>query len=133
MKKRELGLVFILTAMVILSSCGGKEGEKSALGAEDTGNEVTLTVGEKMQINLEANPTTGYEWEVAEVDEKVLRETGTVYKPDSDSSDMVGNGGKEILTFEAVGAGKTTLRLIYHQPWDEAPPAETFLVTVIVK
>ena len=126
MRKAKLFGIFFL-AGVLLMACGTKE---DALREEDSGRQVELAVGEKMFITLDSNPTTGYQWEVADVDASVLAQLGTEY--DADSSQLIGSGGEEIFTFEAVGLGETSLQLIYHQPWDDAPPDDDFSVTVVV-
>ncbi len=128
MKKAKLLGIFFL-AGVLLVACGAKE---DALREEDAGRQVELAVGEKMLVTLASNPTTGYQWDLAEMDESVLAQLGTEY--DSDSPQLIGSGGEETFTFEAVGVGETALQLIYHRPWEEdVPPVETFTVTVVVK
>jgi len=127
MKKiRLLGMFFL--AGVFLIACGAKE---TSLEAEDVGRQIELAVGEKMLVTLTSNPTTGYQWEVAEIDESVLAQLGTDY--DADSPQLVGSGGEETFTFEAVGTGETALQLIYHRSWEEdVPPVDAFSVTVVV-
>ena len=44
---------------------------------------------------------------------------------------LLGSSEKIILTFECVGKGNTTLRLVYHKSW-EAPIENMFQVSVIV-
>jgi len=83
----------------------------------DNGGVVELIKGQRLVVTLEANPSTGYTWTVADVDESVLRQKGDVeFKADSD---LPGAGGMLVLRFEAVGLGQTVLELIYHQPWVE--------------
>ena len=53
------------------------------------------------------------------------------FKP---SSDALGPAGKYILRFEAVAAGQTALKLIYHRPFEkDTPPAQIYDVTVTVE
>ena len=128
MRKAKLFGIFFLVG-VLLVACGAKE---EVFHEEDAGRQVELAVGEKMLVTLASNPTTGYQWDLAEMDESVLAQSGTEY--DSDSPQLIGSGGEETFTFEAVGVGETALQLIYHRPWEEdVPPVETFTVTVVVK
>lgn len=127
MKKAKLFGIFFL-AGVLLMACGAKE---DVLHEEDSGRQIELAVGEKMLVTLESNPTTGFVWEVADIDENVLSQQGTEY--DADSPELIGSGGEETFIFEAVGIGETVLLLIYHQPWEDVPPVEAFSVTVVVK
>ena len=117
----------LLTA---LSACGATNEVK--LDAGDDGSQVELKVGQTLVVSLEGNPTTGYTWETAELDEQVLQQAGeTEFKPDSDA---IGAGGVQTLRFETVISGQTTLNLVYRRPWEEGvEPAETFSVRVAVR
>ena len=124
--KKMFGLFFLVT--LLLTACGAKE---TSLEAEDAGRQIELAVGEKMLVTLASNPTTGYQWAVAEIDESVLAQLGTEY--DADSPQLTGSGGEETFTFEAVGVGETALQLIYHRAWEEdVPPVGAFSVTIVV-
>nr|HID14920.1 hypothetical protein [Anaerolineae bacterium] len=49
-------------------------------------------------------------------------------------SDLAGAPGTQTIRFEAVGTGQTTLRLVYHRPWEEdVEPEETFSIQVVVR
>ena len=117
----------LLTA---LSACGASNEVK--LDAGDAGSQVELKAGQTLVISLEGNPTTGYTWEVAELDEQVLRQIGQAeFKPESDA---IGAGGVQTLRFETVNSGQTTLKLVYRRPREEdVEPAETFSVHVVVR
>jgi inhibitor of cysteine peptidase len=83
-------------------------------------------------VKLKGNPTTGYTWETAEVDETILKPMGAAeFKPDRDA---IGAGGTLTLHFKAVGEGTTRLRLIYHRPFEKnTPPIKSFEIDVEVK
>ena len=117
----------LLTA---LNACGATNEVK--LDASDDGNQVELDAGQTLVVSLAGNPTTGYTWEAAELDEQVLRQVGeTEFKPESDA---IGAGGVQTLRFETVNTGQMTLKLVYHRPWEEdVEPAETFSVQVVVR
>jgi len=102
------------------------------LGAEDDGREIELGRGESLAITLASNPTTGYRWEVIEVEERVLPPVGeSEFRPESDG---IGAPGVEIFRFKAMDAGQTTLNLVYHRPWEEdVAPLNTFSLQVIVR
>jgi inhibitor of cysteine peptidase len=127
----------IMVVMVLLSvpACGptGETVPKDVqLTQADAGKPVQLAKGGTLEVTLAGNPTTGYTWEVGSVDAKILKQEG---EPDFKAeSDATGAGGMMTLKFTGEEAGKTDLKLVYHQPWDkEAAPAETFETTVTVK
>ena len=102
------------------------------IGPEDNGKTVEVNIGDTLHVGLPSNPSTGYTWEVAEIDEKVLGQVGEVeFEPESD---LLGAPGKQILYFKAVGMGQTPLKLIYRRPWEKGvEPAETFSIQVVVR
>lgn len=86
---------------------------------------VNVTTGEKFAFVLESNRTTGYRWEVSGRGEsEIVKFVGTEYS--EQGTGRLGAGGKEVLTFEAFGKGKTEITLRYVRPWEKnAPPAKT--------
>jgi inhibitor of cysteine peptidase len=97
----------------------------------DAGRTVDLRKGDRLSISLGGNPTTGYSWQVAGVDEQVLAPLGNPGY--TASSEALGAGGVFAFAFEAVAAGQTALRLVYRRPWEKRRrPAQTFKVDVTV-
>ncbi len=103
------------------------------VGPEDHGQTVTLQVGQTLEVRLPANPTTGYEWQVREVDDAVLQTLG---EPQfvAEDSERLGAGGVQVWRFQAQAVGTTTLDMVYVRPWEtDTPPAERFYLTVTVR
>lgn len=118
-----MGAVVILLA----GGCGGDDGVVR-IDAEAAGATVQLAADQTLELRLEANPTTGYEWVVLEPGVVALVEQR--HKPDSDAT---GSGGVTTLTFSPTGTGTADLTLGYLQPWEEdVPPIDTFTVTISV-
>jgi predicted secreted protein/Tol biopolymer transport system component len=98
--------------------------------------QVELEPGQTLVFILESNPTTGYRWEVVEIDESILEQIGeTEFEPsEKGKPPFVGAGGSEIFRFKAIGVGQMTLRLVYHRPWEEGvEPLKTISVQVSVQ
>ncbi len=127
-----VALLTLLAALIVATGCSPQQQEvKASIG--DNGREMQLKKGQTLVVTLEANPTTGYTWEVAEpLDEQVLRQAGEPeFKPESD---LAGAGGVQILRFDAVNVGQTTLKLAYHRPWEkDVEPLETYSIQVVVR
>ena len=129
-KISDIGLTLLLAALAMAAGCRPSEVK---VGADDNGREIELRKGQILVVTLEANPTTGYTWEVAEpLDEQILRPVGEVeFTPESD---LVGAPGVQVLRFEAVKAGQTALELVYHRPWEKGvEPLEAFSLQVAVR
>ncbi len=101
---------------------------------KNNGQRIEIANGYILVVTLDANPTTGYTWGVAVVDESILRQIGEVKYRAENTRHVVGGGGVQTLRFQAVDTGKTELQLEYRRPWEaEQPAAETFSLLVVVK
>lgn len=127
--KRIYTITAILVSLVLLDGCISKE---VMLGPGDNARQIELNKGQTLVITLEANPTTGYTWEAEEFDEHILRQAGeTKFQPQSSA---IGAGGVQTLSFEAVNAGKTSLKLVYHRPWEKnVELLKNFSIQIVVK
>jgi predicted secreted protein len=68
-------------------------------------------------VTLCSNPSTGYSWSDPVVDDPgILAFTGSTSEPAA--SPLPGAPGTQILGFEAIAAGSTTVNLSYDQPWE---------------
>lgn len=104
------------------------------LSAEDNGTVVELGAGQALVVTLDSNPSTGYRWEVSEVDEAVLAQIGEAEfkEASTEGEQVVGAGGTETFYF-ASAAGETTLTLVYHRTWEDVEPEQVFSVEVVVQ
>ncbi len=130
MKGRALFPALLLGVLLLAAGCGPRGQVK--IGEADNGGQVALEVGQTLVLSLESNPTTGYGWQIAELDEALLKETDHQYK--ADWPVLIGSGGKEVWRFQAQSSGSTTLRLEYRRPWEkDVEPIQTFSVQVVVR
>lgn len=138
-------IMFVLAAMstVVLLGCSSDSSDGSSTttsaaddstttsAAPDDGPVVTepgpveLEVGGRATLELSANQTTGYQWELAaEPDGAVVTVVSDTYV--AAESDAMGAGGMQRVVVEGVAAGTTTLELRYVRPWEtDAEPADT--------
>jgi len=129
-----LRLILIVLAG-LLCACGAQGSSEQStrqLTEADNGRSIELKVGDELEVTLPGNPTTGFQWEVSDVDSVILTPIGDPeFVP---ASNAVGSGGQVTLRFEAVGTGQTELKLIHHRPFEEnVAPIQTFEVSVTVK
>lgn len=128
----QKSLAFLLVGMFLLPACSPASSEVE-IGSDANGIQIELNIGQVLVISLASNPSTGYGWHVVEIDEAILRQVGeTELIQEQTDEQIVGAGGTEVLRFEVVGSGTTTLTLTYDRSWEDLPPEETFTVTVIV-
>lgn len=80
-----------------------------------SGTDVSLRPGGKLEVKLDANATTGYYWNVTEIDETSIRLLSEDYQTDPSPAGMVGVGGTMVFVFEGVAEGKSSLKLSYQR------------------
>ena len=113
---------------------GAKQYDTIVLSDKDNGGKVQMMVGQNLVISLKDNPSTGYRWETARLDETILPLLTRDYKQREAKPGMVGVGGILTLSFKAIAAGQTSVKLIYARPLSgEDDIADTFTIIVDVK
>lgn len=94
--------------------------------------EVTLRPGGEVEVLLDANPTTGYQWSLMPGwDEQVIRLTDQSYKADPVPLGVVGSGGVSRFAFEGIAPGRTEVRLAYISPGGHPVDTRTLRITVV--
>ncbi|MFF0494127.1 protease inhibitor I42 family protein [Nocardia sp. NPDC004068] len=98
------------------------------------GTRVALAVGQRLIVSLPAEPTTGFLWQIRELDRAiVVQNDDPDFRPDSRADATVGVGGSSVWTFTAAAPGTTPLSMGYQRPWEAgSDPDQTFGVTVVV-
>lgn len=138
MKRGLVVLATLLSAAMAVSAVAGC-GSGSATSADgktftvkDT--DIRAVTGDEFIIELESNVTTGYEWGISgSLNSSVVKKVRSTYVADPNAEERVGAGGVERWTFEAVGKGTATIRMVYARSWEqEAEPANTADFTVDV-
>ena len=90
-------------------------------------------MGGSVYVDLEANPTTGYEWEIqSPKDATVLELVSREYTPDKSAS-MVGSGGTERFTWRGVAPGNATVLMHYKRPKEDKAPQQEYRLDVVVE
>ena len=128
----------LLLRPFLAGTCAAFLALPSAHAAEEAAKPVATTVGADFTVELEANPTTGYQWQLHKpLDGLSLEAAGKQYQAPPQpvgKPPMVGVGGKEVWTFKALRAGETSIELKYVRPWEaDAPPVKTAVFQVVIK
>ncbi len=107
--------------------------ESLELTAEDDGDSFSVKEGGTISVALEANPSTGFMWELELEDPEAslleqLREPSFV----SDDPEAAGAGGIMTYTFRAVDPGEMVVRMVYLPP-DGSEPTDAFEIDLTVE
>lgn len=89
-----------------------------------------LKSGEKtVEINIEGNPTTGYEWEYEINADGIIKEESSQYNPKDPG--LCGSGGTYTWKFSALKEGTTEINFKYRRSWEkEAVKTKTYICVV---
>ena len=92
-----------------------------------------VQAGQSFTITLEANKTTGYEWQLAKpLDKRMVKLIGSEYLVDK--TGLIGAGGKQVWVFKALKKGKTNIYMRYVRPWEkDIPPVKEEHFLIIIK
>lgn len=126
-----LGLAAV--ALLAASGCAGTSGDAPTRGPQTVTieisydellaqqaivREVTLAVGDTLQVSLGSNPSTGYQWDsdMRISDDTVIAQTG--HEVISPSNGRPGVAGNAVWALQAVGPGTATVATSYGRPWE---------------
>jgi len=119
--KRLLATLMLVTLLV--AACG-KDDDDSVVVYRQAGQSITAGVGQRFAVELNANPTTGYSWQLTAPPGSQVRLIDEDYTPTA--AEQVGGGGVQRFTFEATATGSTSLGFGYVRPWETGvAPAQT--------
>jgi inhibitor of cysteine peptidase len=136
---KKYWLTGIMTVLAIAAIAGvactasADTGDPQIFNVAESGQQIELSPGDSLVVTLDSNPSTGYAWSISEIgDEAVIDEVSNEFV--GAETEMVGAGGQEVWTFEALDAGTSTIEMQYSRSWEtDVEPAETFIVTVVVE
>ena len=126
----------LVVGLALVPACGD-DPDPEPVGFTEPGTVFEVDVGEEITVVLESNVTTGYAWALeVPLLEDVIRLVGDEYVGPEDQlagSELVGAGGRQELTFEAVGVGTAEVSLWYVRSFDDPKePADRAVFEVIV-
>jgi predicted secreted protein len=117
--------------VILLASCGAPAPASVQVHEQDAGRTVDLRRGDRLDILLEGNPTTGYAWEQVDGDSAVIAPAGEpIFTP---ASSALGSGSTVTMPYIVCAAGRTRLQLAYRRRFETGVlPLKTFAIEVVV-
>jgi inhibitor of cysteine peptidase len=116
-----------------LSIVAVSRGRRKMLHVDQSYNarEVTLAVGQVLELALSENRTTGFRWDLKTKAEPACELVESTFSPPEGHP---GNGGTHRWQFRAVQSGSGEIELEYRRPWEkDAAPAKVFKLGVRVR
>ncbi len=100
------------------------------INESQNGQEIEWRRGEKFEIHLSENPTTGFRWAMESRGAPACALVEDRYQP---SDAAPGAGGTHRWQFQATQAGEARIELNYRRSWDrQGAAARTFTLRVRV-
>jgi predicted secreted protein len=114
---------------LLLTSCTGS----TSLSGSDNGKTITVHVGDEIDIALDSNPSTGFQWAIDKSDDNLLTLKASDYAGNG-SSNLVGSGGTQTFKFVAKSAGSINLQLKYWRSFEgDKSIIQRFAVTIQIQ
>jgi inhibitor of cysteine peptidase len=144
----SLGIVCLLAITVTFAGCtdtvhpAGPTPPRTPVGTPvpvghlvvtEEQNKATVTVkpGNVITVQLQENPTTGYQWNLTTT--PGLHITSDTYAPSDTTGKLVGSGGTRIWDLAATETGEQKINAVYMQSWMPVTGNEaSFSMTIIV-
>ena len=125
-----LSVILLITFLMSLVSCKG-----IVIDEKNNNGKIEVKNGSRFSIVLDSNPTTGYDWYMAEEDYKAnLSLIGSEYSQSRKEKGLMGAGGKRTFTFLAEKSGSTNITLEYKREFEkDVEPIDNFSVDIIIK
>jgi inhibitor of cysteine peptidase len=113
----------LLLAALLLAACG-RDSDDSVVVYQQPGESITVESGKRFAVELDANPTTGYTWQLTADPGGQVQLVGSEYT--AAGTQLPGSGGTQRFTFQATATGTTSLAFGYVRPWETGvAPAKT--------
>jgi inhibitor of cysteine peptidase len=120
---------WLSAAALLLAACSAVHDVSEPTTASAT----PVQVGDEVQITLDANPTTGYVWELTELDTNRLAQLGLFdYNTDTEQQGLYGAPVKMTARFKAIAPGTATVTLVYRRPFETNTPAHVVQRTIAI-
>jgi inhibitor of cysteine peptidase len=90
--------------------------------------DISVSESDTVRIELDARPSTGYHWQLAETNDQVIRVIG----PEQFENNIdVGVPSRQIIYLAAIDQGVASLKFLYRRPWEEpTAPTRVFQLTI---
>lgn len=83
------------------------------------GPNIAVNSGEQFTIQVQGNPSTGFDWNTTISDEQVVKSLG---RETISCGSAIGSGCSFSYKFQAAKPGQAVIRMEYRRPWESRPP-----------
>jgi len=110
-----------------------KDNETVTVTAENNGGKISIAKGKILLLKLDAQPGTGYGWQVTKNDASRLIPLGHSEFESTDPG-IPGAVQSQVFRFKAQDPGRFVIELHYRRQWEKnVPPSKTYRLEVHVQ
>jgi len=117
----KLNFILLISIVLIFTSIGCSPATVT-IKESNQNEKYCIKKGDILEIELNANPSTGYNWQITHHDNSKLKIIDETYIAKKVKRGMVGSGGKKIYIFNAIDKGNTIIELHYSRPFEKEGP-----------
>ena len=131
----SLLLILVGAGSLSISQAGGAMATTVTVTEKDNNSAVELKKGDILAVVLEFSPGTGYSWQIAKNDPKLLDPQGEpAISGGAEQKSMPGSSEQATFLFKALKNGTTVIALHHKRIWEkEKEPLKVFSITVKIK
>jgi inhibitor of cysteine peptidase len=93
------------------------EGKMTTITREDSGKEISVSVGDIIQVELSGLGSAGYGWHPEQLD-RTLLELISEETQKATGKDRIGAPVKGLWRFKAIKEGQTEIRMLHYRIWE---------------
>lgn len=94
----------------------------------------SLKKGDIVEVILNANPSTGYKWQIVKIDSLKITILNETYIAKTANRDIVGSKGEKIYLFKAISKGNTSINIIYSRRFEkDLTPGRKFNINLEIR
>jgi len=123
-------MVVVMMGVLLMTSVGGSAGAAGGPEITETyrGGPLVVKIGEKTTLNLRDPASGGYSIVTPVFDARILKLLSTKHLPPTPTPvPRMGDFGRIVYEFQAIGVGETELAIQIARPWEKTQPPEEYL------
>jgi inhibitor of cysteine peptidase len=97
---------------------------------KNSGETLAAKVGDRLTVEVQENPTTGFQWAPAGVDANIVELRTNEFRPGSTTA--IGAGGVRVFQFIIKAPGHTRVQLELARAWESGASSKIFAVSLDV-
>lgn len=137
----SLSLFFVLFLLLSLFPSNTYGGETMRMTNNDNGKEITVSIGDTVELSLTSHGATGYLWQFTFLDPEYIEllSEETVVAPskaplETPAVKKTGEPTTHLWKLKLKKEGRTELRMAYFRPWEDAgKAADNFKVYFLIQ